>query len=77
MTLDYKGLEALHNVIQQQSFEQAAEKLHISQPSISQRLRHIEKQYETPLLICSHPYRPMPLGERLLAHFQKVKTLEI
>ncbi len=74
--LDYRGLEALFTVIQLQSFELAAKKLHITQSAISQRIKVIENFYGTPLLIRTHPYKSTQLGESLLGHFKQLMLLE-
>lgn len=74
--LDYKGLEALATVISEQSFERAAQKLFITQPAVSQRIRNLEDFYGSPLLIRGHPYRANELGQQLIGHFKKMSFLE-
>jgi len=74
--LDYKGLEALSTVVEQQSFEGAAKKLHITQSAISQRIKGIENYYGEPLLIRTLPYRPTKLGTHLIGHFKRISLLE-
>lgn len=73
---DYKLLAALAEVIEQQSFELAAEKLFISQSAISQRIKALEEQVGQPVLIRNQPIIVTPAGEKLLSHFYKVKQLE-
>lgn len=74
--LDYRGIEALHTVVDQQSFESAAKKLHITQSAISQRIKGLETFYGEPVLIRTLPYRPTKLGEFLLGHFKRMTLLE-
>ena len=73
---DYKLLAALAEVIEQQSFELAAQKLFISQSAISQRIKALEEQLGQPVLIRSQPILATHAGEQLLAHFKRVKQLE-
>lgn len=74
--LDYRGIEALYTVMDQQSFESAAKKLHITQSAISQRIKGLESFYGEPVLIRTLPYRPTKLGEFLLGHFKRMSLLE-
>lgn len=74
--LDYKLLHALYEVIQEQSFEKAASKLHISQSAISQRIKQLEQAVSKPVLIRSQPIELTSIGENLLAHYHKVQLLE-
>lgn len=76
MMYDYRGLEALFAIIEHQSFDLAAQKLHISQSAISQRLKSLQRYFNDPLLIRSIPYRATPLGEYLLGHYKQVHLLE-
>ena len=55
---DYKSLEALAAVIDQQSFDKAAERLYITQSAISQRIKSLEQYVGQPLLIRDLPYSP-------------------
>jgi LysR family transcriptional regulator, chromosome initiation inhibitor len=73
---DYKGLEALHTIIELQSFELAAQKLCISQSAVSQRLKSLQIYFNNPLLIRTTPYETTELGGYLLSHYKKVYMLE-
>lgn len=73
---DYKLLAALAEVIEQQSFELAAQKLFISQSAISQRIKALEEHVGQPVLIRHQPIIATLAGEQLLSHFKKVKQLE-
>ena len=75
-SFDYKLLTALAEVIAQQSFEMAANKLFISQSAISQRIKNLEEYIGQPVLIRSQPLELTSAGEQLLSHFRKVKQLE-
>lgn len=74
--LDYKGIEALYTVQELQSFEAAAQKLHITQSAISQRIKGLEIFYGKPVLTRTLPYRPTELGQQLIGHFTRLCLLE-
>jgi LysR family transcriptional regulator, chromosome initiation inhibitor len=74
--LDYRGLEALTTVIETQGFEAAANKLHLTQSAISQRIKNLETYYGSPLLIRTQPYHATEFGEQLLGYFKKILLLE-
>lgn len=61
--LDYKWIEALDAVLQQGSFERAAENLYISQSAISQRIKQLERFIAQPVLIREQPPRPTLVGK--------------
>lgn len=69
-------LAALAEVIEQQSFELAAQKLFISQSAISQRIKALEEHIGQPVLIRNQPIVATLAGEQILSHFKKVKQLE-
>ena len=62
--MDYKWLEALDSVVNQRSFERAAEHLYISQSAVSQRIKQLEKWLAQPVLIRETPPRPTPAGKK-------------
>jgi LysR family transcriptional regulator, chromosome initiation inhibitor len=74
--LDYKALTSLHAVLKFQSFDKAAEYLHLTQSAVSQNIKRLEQECGRPLLIRARPVVATPLGEQLLAHFNKVTMLE-
>ena len=74
--MDYKGIEALYTVHELQSFEEAAQKLHITQSAVSQRIKGLETFYGKPVLTRALPYRPTELGRQLIAHFTQISLLE-
>lgn len=73
---DYKLIHALEMVINEQSFEKAAEKLNITQSAVSQRIKQLEQRTAKPVIIRTLPYTATPTGEKLLAHFIKIRQLE-
>ncbi|BCR04321.1 LysR family transcriptional regulator [Desulfuromonas versatilis] len=74
--LDYKLLRALAMVCQEGGFDKAAKRLHLTQSAISQRIRQLEDQLGSPLIIRGNPPQPTAMGQRLLAHYQQVAQLE-
>ncbi len=74
--LDYKGIQALYQVVRTQSFEMAADKLFVTQSAVSQRIKGLEQYYGCPLLSRSLPYEPTELGSQLISHYQQLKDLE-
>ena len=76
INLDYKLLSALNAVIEQQSFELAAEKLCVSQPAISLRLKNLEEKLGQPVVIRGQPITATAAGEKLLSHYKMVQQLE-
>lgn len=74
--IDYKLLKALSAVITEQSFEGASKKLSITQSAISQRIKLLEENLASPVLIRSTPLRATARGEVLLNHYRQVNQLE-
>jgi LysR family transcriptional regulator (chromosome initiation inhibitor) len=74
--LDYKLLEALAAVVQEQGFDKASKILHLTQSAISHRIKTLEEQTGQILLIRENPPRPTPAGQRVLKHFRLVQSLE-
>lgn len=73
---DYRNLQALNAVISERSFERAAQKLHITQSAVSQRIKQLENQFGQPLLIRTLPPRATEQGQKLLALLHQVELLE-
>lgn len=74
--LDYKWIEALDEIVEQRSFERAAEHLYISQSAVSQRVKQLEKWLSQPVLIREQPPRPTAVGKKLLGLYRRVRLLE-
>ncbi|NBB50650.1 ArgP/LysG family DNA-binding transcriptional regulator [Rhizobium sp. CRIBSB] len=73
---DPAQLAALSAVLRTGSFERAAQMLHVTQPAISQRVRQLEEQAGTSLIIRSQPCRATDAGERLFRHAEELRMLE-
>jgi LysR family transcriptional regulator, chromosome initiation inhibitor len=74
--LDYKLIEALAVVIQENGFERAAKVLNITQSAVSQRIKLLEEQVGQILLARTTPPRATAPGKRMLKHYLQVKHLE-
>ncbi len=74
--LDYPAIAALQAVIETQGFENAAQKLCLTQSAISQRIKGLENYYGKPVLIRTTPYTATPLGQSLLGHYNRLLLLE-
>ncbi|WP_051318850.1 HTH-type transcriptional regulator ArgP [Chitinimonas koreensis] len=76
MQLDIRKGEALLAVIETGSFEQAAARLHLTPSAISQRVRAMEAELGTPLLIRARPCRATRAGQRLVQYLRRSSLLE-
>jgi len=76
MNLDPKQTEAFRSVIRTGSFEQAAQRLHLTPPAISQRVRALERALGSALVVRSRPCRPTETGQRLLQYLKRASLLE-
>jgi len=74
--IDYRQLEALDSAAREGTFLKAAEKLRLTQPAISERVRLLEEAVGQPLLVRSTPVKLTEIGQKLMSHFQQVKILE-
>ena len=74
--LDYKLLEALAAVVQEQGFDKASKILHLTQSAISHRIKTLEEQTGQILLVRGTPPKTTPAGQRVLKHFRLVQNLE-
>lgn len=74
--MDYKHLEALAAVINENGFEKASKKLNITQSAVSQRIKQLEDLTGQILIIRKSPPRPTNYGKKLLKHFMLVEKLE-
>lgn len=71
--MDSNALKAFVTIVDQGSFSEAAENLHLTQPAISKRLAALENQLGTPLLERSHrQIRLTDAGARLLPHARRI-----
>jgi DNA-binding transcriptional LysR family regulator len=71
--VDSNALKAFVTIIDQGSFSEAAETLHLTQPAISKRLAALENLLGTPLVDRSHrKAAPTDAGARLLPHARRI-----
>jgi len=71
--VDSNALKAFLAIVDQGSFSEAAEQLHLTQPAISKRLAALESQLDTTLIDRSHrQIRLTDSGARLLPHARKI-----
>ncbi len=72
-SVDSNSLKAFIAIVDQGSFSEAAETLHLTQPAISKRLAALESQLGSPLLERSHRrIRLTDAGARLLPHARRI-----
>lgn len=57
------------------NFSRVAEKLHISQPAVSQHIKNLEKLYNVPLFIRAKNISLTPAGETLVTYVEKILLL--
>lgn len=71
--MDSNALKAFLTIVDQGSFSEAAEILHLTQPAISKRLAALENQLGTSLIDRSHrQIRLTNAGSRLLPHARRI-----
>lgn len=69
------ALECLAAIVEEGGFERAAGRLSITQSAVSQRLRSLEAQVGTVLLVRSRPVKPTTAGRLLLKHAMQMRLL--
>jgi LysR family transcriptional regulator (chromosome initiation inhibitor) len=74
-TFDPDALECLAAIIEEGGFERAAQRLSITQSAVSQRLRALEAQIGTVLIVRSRPLRATSAGQLLLKHTKQMRLL--
>jgi LysR family transcriptional regulator (chromosome initiation inhibitor) len=74
-TFDPDALECLAAIVEEKGFERAARRLSITQSAVSQRLRSLEAQVGTVLIVRSRPLRPTSAGHLLLKHTKQMRLL--
>ena len=74
-TFDPDALECLAAIVEEGGFERAARRLSITQSAVSQRLRSLEGQVGTVLVVRTRPLRPTPAGHLLLKHTKQMRLL--
>jgi LysR family transcriptional regulator (chromosome initiation inhibitor) len=74
-TYDPAALECLAAIIEEGGFERAAQRLNVTQSAVSQRLRALEAQVGSVLIVRSRPLRPTSAGQLLLKHTKQLRLL--
>jgi LysR family transcriptional regulator, chromosome initiation inhibitor len=72
---DPDALECLAAIVEEGGFERAARRLSITQSAVSQRLRALEMQVGTVLIVRSRPLRATQAGQLLLKHTRQMRLL--
>jgi LysR family transcriptional regulator (chromosome initiation inhibitor) len=74
-TFDSDALECLAAIVEEGGFERAALRLSVTQSAVSQRLRALEAQVGTVLLVRSRPIKPTAAGRLLIKHAMQMRLL--
>ncbi len=74
-TFDPNALECLAAIMEEGGFERAAVRLSITQSAVSQRLRSLEVQVGTVLVVRSRPLKATSAGRLLLKHAMQMRLL--
>ncbi|RYX92109.1 MAG: LysR family transcriptional regulator ArgP [Comamonadaceae bacterium] len=74
-TFDPDALECLAAIVEEGGFERAAQRLSITQSAVSQRLRALEAQIGTVLIVRSRPLKATAAGQLLLKHTKQLRLL--
>lgn len=74
-TFDSDALECLAAIVEEGGFERAALRLSVTQSAVSQRLRALEAQVGTVLLVRSRPIKPTLAGRLLIKHAMQMRLL--
>ena len=74
-TYDPDALECLAAIVEEGGFERAAQRLSITQSAVSQRLRSLEAQVGTVLIVRSRPLKATAAGLLLLKHTKQLRLL--
>ena len=72
---DPHALECLAAIVEEGSFERAAQRLSITQSAVSQRLRTLEVQAGAVLIVRTRPLKATPAGRYLLKHALQLRLL--
>jgi len=72
---DPDALECLAAIVEEAGFERAARRLNITQSAVSQRLRTLEAQVGTVLIVRSRPLKATAAGLLLLKHTKQLRLL--
>lgn len=72
---DPDALECLAAIVEEGGFERAAQRLHITQSAVSQRLSALEAQVGAVLIVRRRPLHATPTGQLLLKHTRQLRLL--
>ena len=72
---DPAALECLAAIVEEGGFERAALRLNVTQSAVSQRLRALESQVGSVLIVRSRPLKPTNAGQLLLKHTKQLRLL--
>jgi LysR family transcriptional regulator, chromosome initiation inhibitor len=72
---DPDALECLAAIVEEGGFERAAVRLSITQSAVSQRLRSLEAQVGTVLIVRTRPLKATSAGQLLLKHTKQMRLL--
>ena len=72
---DPAALECLAAIVEEGGFERAAQRLHVTQSAVSQRLRALEAQVGSVLIVRSRPLKATSAGQLLLKHTKQLRLL--
>lgn len=76
MDLIHPQLAAFAAVLEEGSFELAAQRLSVTPSAVSQRIKALEDRLGQVLVVRQTPCRPTPAGERLLRRVRPMQALE-
>ena len=74
-TFDPDALECLAAIVEEGGFERAAQRLSITQSAVSQRLRSLEAQVGTVLIVRTRPLKATSAGQLLLKHTKQMRLI--
>ncbi len=74
-TFDPAALECLAAIVEEGGFERAAQRLNVTQSAVSQRLRALEAQAGSVLIVRSRPLKATSAGQLLLKHTKQLRLL--
>ena len=74
-SFDPDALECLAAIVEEGGFERAAVRLSITQSAVSQRLRSLEAQVGTVLIVRSRPLKATSAGQLLIKHTKQMRLL--
>ncbi|MDF1483928.1 LysR family transcriptional regulator ArgP [Ramlibacter sp. H39-3-26] len=72
---DPAALECLAAIVEEGGFERAAQRLSVTQSAVSQRLRALEAQVGSVLIVRSRPLKATAAGQLLLKHTKQLRLL--